>query len=420
MQLKQLFLSLSLVIFSLWTQNSWAANGAHLTAISSASKGMGGVSVGRYLSGMDGLYRNPATLTQSKTAVGGIQLEGGVQIAQLLGKANTGAGDKESSDKSRIIPDVGMTYRLTDDLTTGLAVVTYGGVFNDYVGETSISEIKTDGRSHRLMLGAGYQVTENLSLGVTPFMNYSTLSLNLTSATTGLQSTRSANGAVAFGGTFGLHANVVENLSVGASYSMKTNLKIKELVDLDGFGPGTGSAVTAGALDDVTIQEPDEVNVGVAFQATEDLILAVDYRLKRWAASETFNDLGWTDQHVIALGAQYQMGEWALRSGVNYGKSPIEDKTGQLDTPVVDMEGHTVFPSSVTLLNMASFPAISEWNLSAGVGWAVSSALDLDMAFVYSPSKTVSHSGTNFASAAYTRSGTMAQWSLGMNAAYRF
>ena len=79
---------------------------------------------------------------------------------------------------------------------------------------------------------------------------------------------------------------------------------------------------------------PQQVQAGVAFDVSPNLELQLDYKYINWAGVDQMaaqplkGGFGWKDQHIIKSGATWFISpEWTLRGGVSIGNSPIEEDT---------------------------------------------------------------------------------------------
>ncbi len=202
------------------------------------------------------------------------------------------------------------------------------------------------------------------------------------------------------GGKIGLTYEITPAVKVGATYHLQTflqdlgteNATLGMGINVD---PGVFEGAPTGDYQDmdlsvsgkitvVDFQWPWVVGGGVAWDATEKLLLAFDLKLIGWAstmkdfkmkfeADDTaengafaglemdatmFQD--WENQLVIALGGAYRVTDaFVLRGGYNYGKNPVPDK----------------------YLN-ALFPAIVEHHITIGSGFQWGAANGVDFSFV--------------------------------------
>ncbi len=95
---------------------------------------------------------------------------------------------------------------------------------------------------------------------------------------------------------------------------------------------------------------PQQVTVGVAYNILDNLELVLDYRWIGWGQEKTFGDqYGWDDQHIVKAGATWGVTEaFTLRTGVSYGESPIDEDNA---------------------FSNALFPAIMEMHFACGASY---------------------------------------------------
>jgi long-chain fatty acid transport protein len=101
---------------------------------------------------------------------------------------------------------------------------------------------------------------------------------------------------------------------------------------------------------------PQNIQAGVAYDIRDDLELALDYKWINWSGVDQVAEdplqggFGWEDQHIVKAGLTWEVNEaWKLRTGVSHGNSPIEEEV--------------VFANAL-------FPAITETHLAAGATYA--------------------------------------------------
>jgi long-chain fatty acid transport protein len=230
-----------------------------------------------------------------------------------------------------------------------------------------------------------------------------------------------------FAGKIGGVYKINDAVSVGLAYHSKTALgdleadgaKVSFNANVDtGLSqgqPATGVYVPAtvpltGKIKIKDFQWPQMIGAGVAYQATDALMVVFDYKWINWAdvmknfkmvftADSTQAGLAqgfagteldatlfqkWKDQHVFMIGAGYKINpEWVVRAGLNITNNPIPD----------------------TYLN-ALFPAIEKNHVTVGAGYMISKASSVDASFAIAPEvkqtagangegPTVTHSQTN-------------------------
>ncbi|VGO22239.1 OmpP1/FadL family transporter [Pontiella sulfatireligans] len=96
---------------------------------------------------------------------------------------------------------------------------------------------------------------------------------------------------------------------------------------------------------------PQQLTVGAAFNVLDNVELVLDYRWVGWGELDTLGDkFGWDNQNIVKAGVTWGVNEaLTLRTGVSYGKSPID---------------------SDTAFGNALFPAITETHVSCGASYA--------------------------------------------------
>jgi long-chain fatty acid transport protein len=225
--------------------------------------------------------------------------------------------------------------------------------------------------------------------------------------------TQEARGA-GFAGKLGFTYKVNNKLRVGGTYHMKTamsdfegDVTLKFNVDMYNFGtdglPGTAddtntnmTVPVSGKIKVKDFQWPATIGLGVAYEVSDKLMIAADWKQLKWAAvMESFKmevttdgsasnggfankklDVeyyqNWDDQNVIELGAAYKAtDQLTVRAGYNHASNPIPN-------------------DSVNFL----FPATIENHFTFGLGYGIDKASSVDFAMSYAPEVKVTESVT--------------------------
>ncbi|HEX8987767.1 MAG TPA: outer membrane protein transport protein [Rhodocyclaceae bacterium] len=199
-------------------------------------------------------------------------------------------------------------------------------------------------------------------------------------------------------GNLGFVWQATPKLSVGGVYHGKTSLS-----DMEGDGRINMSVVTGGGpmsmqvsgkLKVVNFQWPETYGIGLAYQATDALMVAADYKHIGWAAvmknfhmnftasgnsgitaglNGTVMDAtlyqNWKNQNVFMIGASYKYNDaLTLRAGVNVADNPI---------PQAYMN--------------PLFPAIEKDHYTVGFGYAFNKASSIDFSYAYAPKVSVTN-----------------------------
>lgn len=210
-------------------------------------------------------------------------------------------------------------------------------------------------------------------------------------------------------------------LSVGGVYHAKTSLQDMEgdanvKMNVDVQGAGNMTTTIAGKIKVVNFQWPETFGLGIAYQASDKLLLVADYKRIGWAgvmknfsmsftANSTQTDpmagqmvgagagqlnailnQNWDNQNIVMLGGSYRMSDpLTLRAGLSIGNNPIP---GGLMNPL--------------------FPAIETNHYTFGAGYAFSKESTVDFAF----SRATKVSSTNNNMGGVTTDHSQGNWQL--------
>ncbi len=414
-------------------QAVFATNGMNLEGYGPIATGMGGASMA-YDNGAAAVMNNPATLGM---------MPDGNRLDVALGylgphiKASAGGQEETSSATSFYMPALGWVAK-SGPYAYGVGVFSQGGMGATYGSGSwmafgSGDEVRSELGVGRVIVPFVYNPIPNLSLGASVDYVWASLDLKMAlpgpafanlvtncsgPACAGLPGlaaapwlrldfsgggpfTGAAKGS-GFAGKLGAAYKINDSVSVGATYHSKTSLS-----DLETKSDGaTISAAGSGAIGQGKIkvrdfQWPETYAVGVAWNATKEVLVVFDVKQINWKAvmkdfKMTYEgDLGgasgntvdfalpqnWKDQTVYELGAAYMINpEWTVRAGVNYANNPIPD----------------------TYLNYL-FPATEKTHVTVGAGYLITKASSVDASFAYAPEVKqttdsgveVTHSQTN-------------------------
>ncbi len=433
--MKKRFIVLSLlfgIAALLATMPAYATNGMDLEGYGPIATGMGGASMA-YDNGSAAVMNNPATL--------GMMPEGN-RLDVALGylgphiKASAGGQEAKSSADAFYMPAIGWVAR-SGPFAYGVGVFSQGGMGTTYGSGSwmafgSNDEVRSELGVGRAIIPFAYNVNDALTLAAS--VDYVWASLDLKMALPGsafanlvtncsgpacpglpglaaspwLRLDFSGGGdfsgaakGYGFAGKLGAAYKISPTVSIGATYHSKTSLSDLETKSDGATISSPGGPVGQGKIKVRDFQWPETYAIGVAWNATKELLVAFDIKQINWKAvmkdfKMTYEgDLGgapgnsvdfalpqdWKDQTVFEIGAGYMVSpEWTVRAGLNYANNPI--------------------PSSN--LNYL-FPAIEQTHITVGAGYMISKASSVDASFVYAPEVKqtadsgveVTHSQTN-------------------------
>jgi len=212
---------------------------------------------------------------------------------------------------------------------------------------------------------------DNWSLGIAPVMMYGSLDMSL-DMPDGVGSYHDVGNGSSSSFGLGLELGAAYTLpdlglTLGAVYHSAIKMEYKDQIQTVGhaFGYGTGM----GAEFSNRLDQPAEYGLGVDW--TEgDISLTMDWKNIRWGNARGYQDFGWENQDVYALGAEYRMDDLALRVGFNYAANPI------VEQPASDN-------GRINLLNMGMFPAVTQRHYTLGAGYQFTKNVGVDVAATY-------------------------------------
>lgn len=184
-----------------------------------------------------------------------------------------------------------------------------------------------------------YEITDNLSIGVEPTINYGALELapnptaSPNAAGYGLSDKASAIG---FGGQIGVFYESDGGFKLGASY--KTT---QSFGDLEFKNTHLNNVVTENSFN---MDYPAILSFGTGY-SNDKFDLALDYRLVDYENTDGFSEKGWTQTgsvagfgwkniNIVSVGLQYKgIEKLPLRVGYTYSSNPIDDELVFFSTP---------------------------------------------------------------------------------------
>lgn len=414
--------------------SAFATNGMNLEGYGPIAAAMGGASMG-YDNGNAAVMNNPATLG---LAADGSRLDLAVGMLGPDVTYRAGPYTASSGGDAYYMPAVGWT-RKANGLTYGVAMFAQGGMGTEYAMGIDGSPERSELGVGRLIFPLAYNVNQNFSVGgsidyvwamldMKMAMPLSNMGMMITPTgggngtlggalqnlamggydnarldfSDGSDYTGKAKGA-GFAGKLGFTYKVSPTVTLGGTYHTKTNLGDLKTRDGGAYLIATDNEsfpaqTVPGKITVVDFQWPETYGLGVAIQATPDLLVALDVKHIGWKDvmknfTMTYSAMGdsvtfampqnWDDQTVFQLGAAYKLNnKLTLRGGVNVSDNPI--------------------PSS-TLNHL--FPAIVKEHYTLGLGYALDTTSDLNFSLQHAPEVkqtstaagyTVSHSQTSW------------------------
>lgn len=408
-----------------------ATNGMNLSGYGPEAHAMGGASMA-YDNGTAATMNNPATLGLMKEG-SRVDVALGLLAPDITSKMSP-FPDAKSSATAFWMPAVGYATK-AGQLTYGVGVFSQGGMGTEYASNSFMAAgsgkpVRSEVGVGRLIVPVAYQA-DKLTVGGSVDFVWAGMDLQMAMPASDMAAMAAgglltASGAAAaalpgflggannigyfdfsdgsaftgkakgtgFAAKVGMTYKVNAQVTLGAAYHSETKLgdlsasgaKMVMIDNAGSIGPAGMEHTLTGDVKVINFQWPETYGFGVAFQATDALMVVADYKrigwskvMKNFHMTFTSADMGglnldvtlpqeWADQNVYQLGAAYKVKpELTVRAGVNVANNPVPD----------------------TYMN-ALFPAIAKTNLSAGLGYVISqqSSIDVSAAMVPKTSAT--------------------------------
>lgn len=409
--------------------SAYATNGMNLEGYGPIATGMGGASMA-YDNGNAAVMNNPATLglmsqgSRLDVAVGML----GPDVSVSMG----GGPEASSGGDAYFMPAIGWIKK-SGPMSYGVAMFAQGGMGTEWDDNTFLTNYSPDGGPQRSELGVGrliaplaYEVNPNLVVGGSVDFVWAMLDLRMAMPLVNMAGlitpTGGGNGTIGtalnnlgsagydtarldfsddndftgkakgygLAGKLGFTYKINPMFSIGGTYHSKTNLGDMETstngASMVVTAPGFPAQTVPGKITVRDFQWPATYGLGVAVQATPELLIAADYKRIGWKDvmenfTMTYSAMGdsvtfalpqnWKDQNVFSLGVAYKAtSALTLRAGANISDNPIPDAT----------------------MNFL-FPAIVEKHYTVGAGYAFNPASEVNFSLQHAPEVTQTNPG---------------------------
>lgn len=318
------------------TGSAFATNGYFSHGYGMKAKGMAGAATASSDDAFGGA-NNPASM-----AFAGNRLDLGADLFSPIREASRVGGglngSTESDSKYFLIPEFGYSRTVNNDLAVGVTVYGNGGMNTNYpvnlLGGTG--KLGVDLMQLIVAPTAAYKIAPNHSLGISPLLGYQRFKAEGLQAFSGLSSSssnvtnRGYDDAFGYGVRIGYMGKLTPDFTVGAAYASKINF--------EEFSKYAGLFAEQGDFD-----IPENYNLGVAWQATVAVKLALDYQRINYSKVNSVGNaaanslggspllgtdggsgFGWDDVNVWKLGVEYKYDpKLTLRAGYSHSDNPI-------------------------------------------------------------------------------------------------
>ena len=311
-----------------------------------------------------------------------------------------------------LIPEFGFNKMMNPDLALGVSVYGNGGMNTNYPGGQIPAGACTgfgNPGTGNLLCGSGklgvdlmqlviaptlaYKVAPNHSIGIAPLIGYQRFKAEGIQPFAGFStspanvSNKDYDDSFGYGVRVGYQGKITPTVTIGAVYASKMNF--------DELSKYKGLFAQQGDFD-----IPENFGAGVAWQATPQLLLALDYMRINYSGVDSIANpqdnllacmggdfsqclggnkgagFGWSDINIWKLGAEYRVNkQWLVRGGWNHGDNPISG-------------------SDVTFNILA--PGVVQDNITLGFTYTTAGGGELTVAGMYALENSVS--GSSFLS----------------------
>lgn len=343
--------------------------GVALSGLAHGTNGLNQIGFGTESMGMAGadlaVARDSSALNTNPAGLG---FQAGRRLDLNMALGYTGAAQHrdalgnraENQNDLALLSSLGYVQGLESrPVTWGVGLFAQGGAGNQFDDLTTPFGTRDDigvlFRVARLTPGAAWRVNDKLSLGGSLVLTYSDMEQEIFPDTSFLGPTPAGSffgqkitglDSLDSGFKLGLMYRPNERLTLGVAYTSQVDIVLEGgTLEADMSALGLGK-VSYRQLRVSGLNQPRELGLGLAYQVTPGLLLALEFNWIDWSAavkqgrlraSDPDNPLApgsleltslyqWRDQTVIALGATYQVDPaLALRVGYNYGRNPIPE-----------------------------------------------------------------------------------------------
>ena len=285
----------------------------------SNSKAMGGIAYGL----RNGYFVNPAN-PASYSAVDSLTFI--FDMGMSLQNANFAENKIKTNAKNSSLDHVAMQFRLWNRMGMTVGFVPYSYVGYNFqtshtltdkasgANITSYSTFSGNGGLQQILVGFGYRMFNNLSIGVNGAYLYGDIShVNQTmfSNANAYRSVRRDQISVSdykldFGLQYTLKLSKKDQLNVGAIYGLGHELNSKGY-KYDEIWSSTSTVLTStGDSIKNGFELPQTIGAGFTYVHNDKLTIGADFTLQKWAETSFFGESGqFTDRKKISVGMEY-------------------------------------------------------------------------------------------------------------------
>ena len=325
-----------------------------------ASGGMAGVSIARPQDVPSAIFGNPATLSQfegTQFTLGGGWVEGYPTVTNtdpLFVRAPISVTSRTEGAEATEI-GVAQDLRplgLPGTMGIGLAGLSGGGA--EYRGMAPGTPVLNNQSGEYLVLGlnvgAGFQVSDRLSVGATITLGTGYEQLGFV----GVIVDSAMVNAYALRGTVGLDYELTDCTTLGFYYESKISFTFEDAV----------STIAQPGYRNISIAQPTTFGLGVANRSLMDgnLLLAADVYYKLWDDAALYQSM-MVNQWAFAVGSQLTRDQMKYRLGYSFNSNPINHSVGDNFDNIPG-----AIQSDIQLYQASSLPLVYQHRITGGIG----------------------------------------------------
>ena len=382
--------------------SAFATNGTNLIGYGAKSRAMGGTAISNF-NGAETAFANPALITASKktteATVGATLLMPDVTYKETSAPASpVPDGEYSSTAGDGMIPSVAVINKVNESFAWGMALYGVGGMGVDYREEPMMggaAAVNDNLMLMRMSIPLAYTIS-GFSVGIAPVIEYGALSMN----------SYDPDGPGPATNVGGVTTDIAMGFEVGLAYNIAgfgIGLDYKSAVTHDFSNTFVSYDSTGTANSD--LDTPAVIGLGLSYTIAGSTI-AFDYKNIAYSSAAGFEDFGWEDQDVFALGYEYAAESWAVRVGYNYGASP-------LPTDIKDNQSFGQVQGSLMM-----FPAITESHYTLGGSYNFNETITADLAVMMATGDASSDIPASFGGGTIEATNDQTSVSFALNYAY--
>lgn len=325
-------------------------------------------------------YYNPAGLTQIKSATiaaGSHIMAPSMHVYGLGATSTTGTTlipPTNVDDRSDIlvVPHLGFAMPVTDKLAVGLSTYVPWGLDIKWSNREVGAYSSTHSWYNRMAVTptVAYKINDQWSVGAGISLGrsesgdehyiYTGSPTGPAGATANLKIKTDLTDDFNWSYNLGVMYKPIKEVTLGATYRSRTETNFKGTTEVSGY-PVPGSTINQKVNTSVSIDHPQQVQVGLRYQPIDTISLELDYVWTNWSIIDSYTakfntglvllggettrpyQRNWNDTNQIRIGAEWKALDWlTLRGGYFYDPSPVPDSTFDLTWPDADKKTYSL------------------------------------------------------------------------------